>query len=236
MPSEKPTLLLIPGLLCDGLVWRDVLPALEAVSRPLIVETLNDYDTIPAMAEAALRAADGRLAVAGFSLGGRIALEMTRQAPERIGRLALLGSGYGPAGPHEEEQRMGLVRIARQRGMEAMAQIWLPPMLKDSHREGPIGEALMAMVLRNTPDSFARQQNALLHRPDATPVLGQIRVPTLVLTGRDDSWSPVAQNQAMADLIPGSRFVIIDDSGHFTMTEHPEPVAQALIDWLAWDA
>ncbi len=234
MIAEKPVLLLIPGLLCDGRVWRDIIPLLADLAEPRVIEGLDAYDTIPGMARAALDAHPGVLAVAGFSLGGRIALEMVRQAPERIARLALLGSGYGPAKPHEAEDRLGLVRLARQRGMRAMADLWLPPMLKPDHQNGPMGDDLMDMVVTRDIDGFERQELALLHRPDATPVLGTIAVPTLVLTGRQDSWSPVTQNQAMAALIPGARFTAIDDSGHFTMTEQPEAVAREMREWLSW--
>src|SRR5690606_37576935 len=116
---------------------------------------------------------------------GRIAFEMARVAPERVQRLAVLDTGFNGAQPHEEKSRMGLVRLAHERGMDALVRLWLPPMLLEAHRADPaIVAPLEAMVHRRSPQTFENQQRAALTRPDATPHLGAIAVPTLVLVGR----------------------------------------------------
>jgi pimeloyl-ACP methyl ester carboxylesterase len=234
MPSPKPVLLLIPGLLCDQTVWRGVAERLEDICAPRVVEGLDAFDSVQAMARAALDAMEGPFAVAGFSFGGRIAFEMTRIAPQRVRRMAVLDTGFNAVQPHEEASRMGLVRLARERGMAALVRVWLPPMLLEAHRDDPaIAGPLEAMALRRTPQSFENQQRAALTRPDATPHLGAIAVPMLIMVGRDDAWSPVAQHEDLHRRIPGSRLVIVEDSGHFAPVEQPEAVAAAMRDWLA---
>ncbi len=236
--ADTPALLLIPGLLCDARAWRDVAARLEDVARPQIVEGLADCETINDMARAALAAApDGPFALAGYSFGGRISLEMLRLAPERVSRLALLDTGYGPKKDGEDQSRLALVERARREGIGVLNEIWLPPMLHPDFRDDPaIAGELRQMVLRQTVDGFERQQRAALTRPDATPVLSTIRVPTLVLVGRDDVWSPVAQHEKLAGLIPGARLTVIEHSGHFTPVEQPGAVAEVMRDWLGWPA
>ena len=233
--TNKPILLLIPGLLCDSRIWRDVVPHLQDLAEPRMAEGLDKYDSVEAMARAALELVDGPFAVAGYSFGGRIAFEMLRIAPERITRLAVLDTGFNGVQPHEEKSRMGLVRLAHERGMAALVRVWLPPMLLAAHRKMPaIAGELEQMVLRRTPQTFENQQRAALTRPDATPGLGRISIPTLILVGRHDTWSPVAQHEELNRLIPDSRFEIIENSGHFTPVEQPDAVGVAMRDWLNW--
>jgi pimeloyl-ACP methyl ester carboxylesterase len=191
------------------------------------------FDSIGAMAEHALAAAPPRFAVAGHSMGGRVALEMLRRAPERVERIALLNTGVDPTAEHEAASRGRLVAIARDEGMAALADTWLPPMMSPS---GLADAALMArmraMVGRATPESFEGQIRALLGRPDARPVLETIDVPTLLLTGTEDGWSPVAQHAAMQEKIAGAVLVAVEGGGHMVPAEQPEAVAEALEAWL----
>jgi pimeloyl-ACP methyl ester carboxylesterase len=128
---------------------------------------------------------------------------------------------------------MALVKVAYDQGMDAVADRWLPPMV---HPNRVQDEALMtplrAMVRRATPEIFEGQQRAGLARPDAGPYLDQIACPTLILVGREDGWSPVAQHEEMARRIKGSELVIVEHSGHMVTVEQPETVNQALVDWL----
>jgi pimeloyl-ACP methyl ester carboxylesterase len=239
MPSKPSgeSLLLLPGLICDQTVWQQQINALS----DLAVCTCADYgslDSIPAMAEAVLRAAPERFSVAGHSMGGRVALQVYRLAPQRVERLALLNTGYlplpaGAAGAEETRRRGELVALAQSEGMRRMLREWLPPMI-DSHRidDATLVEAITAMMARKTPEIFAAQVRALLARPDATAILDQIRCPTLLLTGREDGWSTPAQHTAMAAKIPGSQLVIVPDCGHMSMLERPAEVSAALRAWL----
>jgi pimeloyl-ACP methyl ester carboxylesterase len=229
----KPTLVLVPGLLCDALVWKHQIAAF-ADTHEILVPELSDHTSLEAMAAAVLDAAPPQFALAGHSLGGRIALEVVRQAPERITHLALMDTGVGPPSPHERDSRLELVVLGETSGLAAVAERWLPPMLHPARRQEPAFIApLEAMVAGRTAASFRRQQEALLARPDARPVLGRVHCPTLVLTGREDEWSPPSQHEAIAAAIPGAKLVIVPEAGHFAPLEQPEPVTQALRELLA---
>jgi pimeloyl-ACP methyl ester carboxylesterase len=172
-------------------------------------------------------------------MGGRVALEVYRLAPSRVARIALLNTGYlplaaGAAGEEEARKRAELVALARSQGMRAMLRQWLPPMI-DPRRlnDTALVNEIIEMMSRKTPEIFAAQQRALLARPDASPVLEQIRCPALLLTGREDGWSGPAQHAEMAARIGGSQLVIVPDSGHMSMLERPVEVSAALRTWLA---
>ena len=189
--------------------------------------------SIGEMAEHALAAAPPRFSVAGHSMGGRVALEMIRRAPERVEAIALLNTGVHPMASHEPASRGRLVELARTQGMAAVAAAWLPPMLSPAGAADPaLVQRLRAMVERATPDSFAGQIQALLDRPDAAPVLPGIAAPALLLSGTEDGWSPVDQHRAMQALIPGARLVAVEGAGHFSLNEAPVAVAAALKAWM----
>jgi len=171
-------------------------------------------------------------------MGGRVALEIYRLAPQRITRIALLNTGSFArpaveAGEEEARKRAELVALAKSQGMPAMLRQWLPPMI-DSRRihDTALGNAIIAMMSRKTPEIFAAQVKALLGRPDASAVLEQIRCPALLLTGREDGWSGPAQHSAMAAKIAASQLVIVPDCGHMSMLERPAEVSAALRTWL----
>lgn len=224
--------LLLPGLLCDASVWRDQAQALGRVGDVRIAD-FSRHDSIASMAEAALSMASGPLAVAGHSMGARVAMEMWRKAPERIERLALLDTGTHPPQPGEREKRMELVELAREKGMAALADRWLPPMVRagaedDAALMGPLRE----MVMRADPAQFERQVEALLGRRNAAPILPTVTVPTLIGVGREDRWSPPAQHEAMARAIPGATLAVFDRSGHMSTVENPAAVTAALAVWM----
>jgi pimeloyl-ACP methyl ester carboxylesterase len=185
------------------------------------------------MAEKVFDHAPDKFSVCGFSMGGRVALRMMAMAPRRIERLCLLDTAASAAAPDEATKRHQLVELAYDRGMKALSDVWLPPMLHPDHRKDPaIAGPLTEMVCRATPGIFAGQIRALLGRPDATPLLPKIKCPTLVAVGRQDEWSNVAIHQEMAAAIPGARLEIIEDSGHFTPVEQPAVLTAALRRWM----
>jgi pimeloyl-ACP methyl ester carboxylesterase len=229
-------LLLLPGLLCDAAVWA---PQVAALSRPSTVVDYGAADSISAMARIALAAAPaGRFAVAGHSMGGRVAFELHRLAPERIERLALLDTGCQPlaageAGENERAGRLALLDLARSEGMRAMARQWARGMVHPGRLGGPVFDAVLDMFERRDPAIFDAQIRALLGRPDAGPQLPGITCPTLLLTGAEDGWSPPAAHQAMQRAIPGAALVVVPDCGHMSTLEVPAAVNAALADWLA---
>ena len=167
-------------------------------------------------------------------MGGRVALELWRRTPERITALGLLNTGAFPRRPEEVTSRGRLVKIAEEQGMSALAAAWLPAMMARTAttQRRSVMQRLTNMVERQTPASFAAQVAALLSRPDAEPVLPTIRVPTLLLSGREDTWSPVSQHAYMQHMIQGSILVEIAEAGHMAPIEQPDAVANALSEHL----
>lgn len=231
------TLLLLPGLMCDRAAWAPMLPYLagEADCR---IPNYSDCRSLGAMAERVLAEAPPTFALAGHSMGGRVALEIVRRAPERVLRLALLDTGMrarpaGTVGEDEKAKRLALLAIARERGVRAMARAWVQPMVHpDRLADRALIDAILAMFERRTADEFAAQIEALLTRPDATGVLQGVACPTLVLCGRDDGWSSPAQHEEMAGMIAGAQLEVVAACGHMAPMERPEAVGAALSAWL----
>lgn len=228
----KPTLILLPGLLCDETVWAHQVTALAPLAE-IRVADFRGFDSLTAMARAVLATAPARLALAGHSMGARVAIEIVRLAPERVARLALLDTGTHPLHAGEAEKRQVLVDLADRDGMAALAARWLPPMVHpDRVSDETLMQPLRAMVLRMTPAIHARQIKALLTRPDAEAVLATIRCPVLVGVGRQDAWSPLAQHEAIVAAVPQAKLVVFENSGHMAPIEAPEAVTAALRGWL----
>ena len=222
--------------MCDGTFWQTLSDTL-----PCQVIDYDDADCITAMAEAVLAAApagSSDFALAGHSMGGRVALEVVRLAPERVQKIILMDTGYlprqpGPAGDTEKAGRMALLDVAHQQGVRAMGKEWVKGMVHpDRLNDAPLIDAILAMFERKTADRFARQQHALLTRPDASPVLTALRVPTLLLCGRQDSWASVAQHTAMQALTPHAQLSVIEDAGHMVLMERPDATLQVLHQFL----
>ena len=231
--ADRPALVLAAGLLCDADVWRPVADLLEDVAEARIVDFIG-CRSIGEMADRLLRATPGRFALAGHSMGARVALEAFARAPDRIDRLALLNTGIHPLRTGEPEARATLVDIARTKGMTAVAAEWLPPMMgKLGHENAALMRSLTEMVERSTPDTFAGQIHALVDRPDAEAALTRVAVPTLLLSATEDRWSPPEQHEAMLTLAPHAKLVIVQNAGHMAPVEQPEAVAAALRAWLA---
>jgi pimeloyl-ACP methyl ester carboxylesterase len=222
------TVLLVPGLVCDAHVWAGTLAVLEAR-----VADVTTQDSIPAMAADLLARHPGPLVVIGHSMGGRVAMEMARQAPERLRGMALLNTGMAPRSEAELPGRAAMITLAHREGMAGLAAKWLPGMMAAGRDPDPaVLEGLTRMVCRMTPEVHERQIRALIDRPDARVSLPLWRGPLLLITGRLDTWSPVAQHEDIARLCPQARLEIVDDAGHFAPVEQPAAVAALLSDWV----
>lgn len=230
-------LVLVPGLMCDHAVWAPLLPALQA-DRACQVTDPGDAADLVDMARRLLVQAPARFALAGHSMGARVAVEALRLAPERVAGLALLDTGFKPrapgaAGEEEAHKRQALLQIARAQGVRAMATEWVKGMVHpDRLGDAALIESIVAMFARRSADVFAGQIQALLNRPDASEVLARVRVPTLVSCGRQDSWAPVAQHEALHRLVGHGELVFIENAGHMAPMERPADVAAALSRWL----
>jgi pimeloyl-ACP methyl ester carboxylesterase len=197
-----------------------------------------EHDSIVAMAEAVLRWAPERFALAGHSMGGRVAFQVLRLAPDRVTKVALLNTGSdarpaGAIGEGEERRRRELLAMARSQGMRAMTVEWLKGMLPAYRQnDGTLVEEIIGMFERKSPDLFEIQMLALLGRPNATHLLSHILCPALVLTGFDDAWSPPARHLEIAQSIPKSELVVVPKCGHMSTMERPDEVTAAMREWL----
>jgi len=234
--SRLPHLLFLPGLACDADVWQDQVRALSRVTSVSVAD-YGSSDSIAKMAQVAIAGAPDRFAVAGHSMGGRAAFEIMRTVPGRVVGLALLDTAYRPfaggeAGERETAARTALLNMARTKGMRAMAEFWIPNIIHpDRIADTALTGAIIEMMGRKTPEIFAAQIKALLNRPDAGPVLSTIKCPTLVLCGREDTWSPLAAHREIAATIPNSQLAIIEHCGHMAPMERPAEVTSALAAW-----
>lgn len=228
----KPLLLLLPGLMCDEGVWRAQIAAFET-DYEVRVPDFFGLDSFDAMAAASLALADRPFAVAGHSMGGRVAMQVAATAPERVQRLALLDTAAHPPAPEEAQKRLGLVRLGEQKGIEAVVEAWLPPMLARDHRGNrALWDEVAAMLRRAGVATLKGQQQALLNRRDGFAQLDTVKVPTAFIVGAEDAWSPPEQHRAMQAHVPGSTLTVIDDCGHMAPMEAPAAVNRALAAWL----
>lgn len=235
--GERPVLVLLPGLLCDDEVWADQAAALSA-QCDIVIGRFGALNRIEHMASHVLESVRApRFMLAGHSMGGRVALDIVRQAPHRVQGLALLDTGTAARtadekGEAERRNRHELLALARSAGMAAMARRWAPPMVHPDAVGAPRFERIVDMVARSQPGLFAAQIDALLHRPNAEPVLGGLRCPLLLLCGQQDSWSPPSRHQAMHAMVPGSTLRLIEHCGHMSPMEQPQAMTDALAEWL----
>jgi pimeloyl-ACP methyl ester carboxylesterase len=225
------TLLLLPGLLCDARLWRDQAGALLPLARPVVADLTQD-DRVEAMAARALAAVEGRFALAGLSMGGYVALEILRQAPERVARLALLDTSARPDTAEQTRRRRALIALSRSGQFRGVTPRLLPQLIHPSRLDAPLADEVMAMAERVGQVAFLRQQEAIMHRPDSRPHLPRIAVPTLVGVGAEDALTPPHLAEEMAALIPGARLRRFADAGHLPTMETPEAATAALAAWL----
>jgi pimeloyl-ACP methyl ester carboxylesterase len=223
-------LLFLPGLICDARIYA---PQLAAFPESRAVDGYGLANTLVGMARVALAQAPESFDLFGHSMGGRVALEVYRLAPNRVRRLALSSTGVHSIGEGEPAKRRALQAIGHDEGFAALVGTWLPPMVAAANRSKPIYAAMRQMCLDAGQDVFDAQINAQLTRPEQESLLAEIRCPTLVMTGELDSWSGPAQHEAIAGRIADSTLVIVPGAGHMLPLEAPETVNQAIAAWLA---
>jgi pimeloyl-ACP methyl ester carboxylesterase len=220
---------MLPGLICDSRIFA---AQTGAFAHMWPVPDYGDATTLRAMARRVLDAAPPRFALLGHSMGARVALEIVRSAGDRVDRLALLSTGIHLPGEGEAAKRYALRDLGREHGMAALVDAWLPPMIAPSRQRDDLYEQLRAMCIDAGLARFEAQIAALLSRPEVESLLPTIACPTLVAVGSEDRWSPPAQHEAIAALIPGARLVVIEGAGHMLPAERPDALNAAIADWL----
>ncbi|HEY2068396.1 MAG TPA: alpha/beta fold hydrolase [Rhizomicrobium sp.] len=231
-------LLLLPGMLCDAASWSAQVSGLADVSEPHVM-AYGLADSFEAMADVVLAAAPERFALAGHSMGGRVAQEVYRKAPSRVAGLALLATDYRGIADEamratETARRDGMLAKARADGMDGFARMWVKQVVAPANLEDEtLVDAAVSMMARQSFESFAAQSLAGIRRADYTEMLDRIACPTLICPGALDNLRPVAIHQEMAARIPGSQLVVIDGAAHMIAMERPDAVTAALREWLS---
>jgi pimeloyl-ACP methyl ester carboxylesterase len=226
------TLVMLPGMMCDARLFR---PQIDAFSgeRPVMVVPLVGADTIEKMAADILENLPPRFALAGLSMGGIVAMEIMRQAPDRVSRLALMDTNPKVESPKIAVMRDAQVDEVLSGGLRCvMREQMKPNYLADGPNTGQILDTCMAMSETLGPDAFVQQSRALQTRRDQTETLKTVCVPTLVLCGEDDTLCPIHRHQLMHDLVSGSELRILKNAGHLPTLEQPEATNEALRQWL----
>lgn len=229
--TARCELVLLSGMLGDHTAWADVAPELGDVARASFPR-IDQADTIAALATRVLAEAPERFALAGHSLGGIVALQVVRDAPERVTRLALVNtSGRDASGP-QLTSWAALTDRTRAGGFAGVADELGRQTLPESRREDELIARNVDMAETVGPEGLLRQLRAQATRPDSRPDLGTIGVPTLVVSGALDHVCPPALQEELAAGIPGARHVVLESAGHMAPLEAPHELAHALREWL----
>lgn len=222
-------LLLLPGLICDERLWRDVITGLDGRT---VVADLTQDDSIAGMARRALAMAPDRFALAGLSMGGYVAFEIMRQAPERVTHLALFDtSARADDAARRETRRKGIEMVGKGKFI-GVSRGLLGSLVAPQHLGTEIAREVQAMSERVGPAAYLRQQVAIMNRVDSRPGLGEIAVPTLVGVGEMDKMTPPELAEEIAAGIAGAELVTFPDSAHLPTMENPAAVVAAMKNWL----
>jgi len=225
-------LLTIPGIMSDARTWSAVAQNITKQGATVFNADTSRDMTIEAMAERALAETHGDLVVLAHSMGGRVALEMGRQAPERVRAMVLANSNIEGLGDRELAHRERRVAEANA-DMVAYARDWVPKVISAASRQKPeLVAAILKMVEDCPPEVHERQNRALMARPDATQFSPQLRFPILVVTGSEDRLSTSASNGEIAKCLRDAELQVIDDAGHILPFERPEELSVTIRDWI----
>ena len=234
--TGRPSLLLIPGSLNNARVWAHAAAALAGRARICIAD-ISESDSTVAMATACLAEADGAgltgpVAVAGFSLGGYVALEVLRAQPQRIAGLALISTSARPENPQAIPGREKGMLLAT-RDFEKLLANMRPFMLAQANLGNTALNAALDTMMREVgPDTFVRQSRAVIGRADCGDLLPGIGVPTLIACGREDKITPPALSEELARAIPGATLELMDNCGHMLPFEAGDALARLMAIWL----
>lgn len=231
--DDRVPLVFFPGLLCDELMWKHQVDDLGDVAECTVAD-FSSQDTVQEMARSALEHAPHRFALASLSMGGYVALEVMRQAPERVLRLALIDTQPHKDTAEQADRRRGFIATAQKGRFDEVVSEF-PPLLFHEARlqDRALVDDFTSMAHRVGCPTFLSQQNAIIERPDSLDTLAGIECPTLVACGRQDLITPLENSELMAATIPGARLVIFDDCGHMSTMEVPGQVNSLLRSWLA---
>lgn len=223
-------MVLLSGLLCDDRLWQHQVAALSK-EMDILVPDLTLDTSIEAMARRVLNNAPERFSLAALSMGGYVAFEIMRQAPERVSRLALIDTMASPDNPQKRQIRQDLLSLAEIGRFKGVTPRLLPKLIHPRCIATPVAELVKDMADAVGKEGFVRQQKAIMARPDYRPILTSIKIETLVVVGADDEITPPCESKLIHAEISRANLVVLPECGHLPPLERPEETTKLLSDW-----
>ena len=226
--SGKTPLVLLPGLMCTGAVWK---PVIDQLGDAIIAEPMTNasLESVTALAEETLRYAPARFALAGHSFGGYVALAIMRLAPDRVSHLVLVASSARADNDQQRSGRDQMIRSAQAGNYATIPPRMAPVLLGPSRQnDAALLEQLRDMAASVGPEALVAHLKAAKGRPDSFDILPNISVPTLVAGGKQDRVTPPSEQEALATPIPGATLLMLKDCGHMMPLEQPNRLAAAI--------
>jgi pimeloyl-ACP methyl ester carboxylesterase len=231
---EKAKLVLVPGLLCDALMWRAQVEHLPDVAEMWIADHTRSATMAGVARDVLADAPFDNFALAGLSMGGYVSLEIMRQAPQRVRRLALLDTAARADTPEQIERRNAFIELADRGKFLGVTETLMPLIVHPSRlSDTQLTDAIKLMAKNVGKEAFVRQQRAIMSRAESRLLLAAINCPALVLCGRQDQLTPLDRHEEMAAGIKGARLEVLEECGHLSTMEKPGEVNRALRRWLA---
>lgn len=220
------------GLLCDSALWQ--FQQAEFSDRATFhFPDLTQHTEITALAEATLKTLPERFTLMALSMGGYVALEVLRQAPERVEKLILIDTSAREDAEAQKRRRRGLITLAKKGEFKGVTPRLLPMLIHESRlEETKLPTIITDMAQRIGRAGFLNQQEVILSRPDSREMLPYITCPTLVICGKQDQITPLEHHEEIAHLIPNTTLREIDDCGHLSPLERPDLVNEAIESFL----
>ncbi|MFL5814092.1 MAG: alpha/beta fold hydrolase [Bdellovibrionia bacterium] len=227
---QSTPVILIPALACTPQMYAEQIPALWQFG-PVTIADHRKHETISEIARSILENAPPRFALAGLSMGGYIAFEILRKAPERVTKLALISTTARPDTPEQTKNRTDQIAIAQAGGYSKLIRATMPALLHHANDTGLCNQ-LFKMAEEVGAETYIRQLRAIMSRQDSRPLLESIRCPTWVISGSNDKQTPPDRLQEIAKGIAGSRYIELSECGHAATLDQPELVTKAMVEWM----
>lgn len=230
--TDTLPLILLPGMLCDARLWAHQVAALGGVTR-IDIPVFHDQDSLEAMAECVLADAPERFALGGLSMGGYIAFEILRRAPERVVKLALVATSAHADTPEQTRVRRGLLQLAKKGRFKGVTPKLLPTLIHHGWLgEEALTDTIMDMAETLGHEAFIHQETAVMHRRDTRDVAARYTGKTLIICGKQDQRTPPELSEEMHALLPNSELHLLDECGHLPPMEQAEQTTELMRGWL----